>query len=258
MKVVVIGVILALGAAAALADEILLTNGNRIEGIVSSDEPKPEKITVEIGAGEVVLDAGDVVRVRKGRTRLHEYYERREKIKDSREAGDFFLLALWAKEYKCVKFVRPLCEKVIALEPDHEGARRELGHEKVGGKWMTPEEAMAARGMVRFEGRWITEAEKALIEARRLEARDRRMAALKERERRREEERLRLLQVQPVRRTGIERIGTPFPRYLWGVGGIMPMAYSRSLWNPYGYGRLPVSGVFPSIPFIGVSRGGWR
>jgi len=44
---------------------------------------------------------------------------------------------------------------VNALDPDHEGARKLLGYEKVHGKWMTADEAMEAKGLIKYDGRWL-------------------------------------------------------------------------------------------------------
>jgi hypothetical protein len=42
-------------------------------------------------------------------------------------------------------------------------AHRALGHERVGDQWMTRDEAMASRGYVNFEGRWVSPQERDLV-----------------------------------------------------------------------------------------------
>lgn len=219
-------------AAAAWGDEVQLTNGRKLEGIIIADRKQPTKVVLEVGAGIVVLDSKEVSSVAKGRTLLHEYYERWDGVKESRKARDFHDLAVWAREGKLVKFVRPLCEKAIALEPDHAGARKDLGYSRVGGKWLTHEEAMTASGMVPFEGRWISPAEKALIEKGRLEAKERRMAADAERERRRVEDRERREKVLQEQAEALRQmLDSPYgyyhrPSWFW------PFYYRPHPWAP--------------------------
>jgi hypothetical protein len=179
--------IAALGASLAAADEIQLTNGRKINGKVTRKDGG--KVVVEVGAGTIVLDAKDVSAVNPARTPLDEYTEKWQAVKDSTKPSDFLALAKWAEENKLTRYLTPLYEKVIALDPDNAVARAGLRHEKMGGKWMTFEDAQTARGLVLVEDRWITKAEVQMMEKRRLEAKERAMAAAEERERRKVEER---------------------------------------------------------------------
>src|SRR5678809_1446656 len=113
-KIILTAIIAALGVSVAAADEIQLTNGRRLTGKVTKKDGV--KVTVEVGAGTITLDAKDVSSVNPGRTAF--------------------------------------------------------------------EEAQIARGLVLHEDRWVTKAEVQLIEKRRLEAKERAMAAEDERKRR--------------------------------------------------------------------------
>ena len=179
--------IAALGASLAAADEIQLTNGRKITGKVSKKDAK--QVIVEVGAGTITLDAKDVSSVSPGPTALDEYAGKATAIKDSKKASDYTDLAKWAEDNKLTRYVPELARKAIELDADNAWAHGRLRHEKMGGKWVPFEEAQIARGLVLLEDRWVTKAEVQLIERRRLEAKERAMAASEERERRREEER---------------------------------------------------------------------
>ena len=179
--------IAALGASVASADEIKLTNGRKITGKVVKQDGG--KVVVEVGAGTIVLDAKDVSAVDPGRTPIDEYTEKWQSVKSSTKASDYLELAKWAEDNKLSRYTAALYQKVIALDPENVAAHTALRHEKIGGKWVTFEEAQAARGLILLEDRWVTKAEIQMMEKRRLEAKERAQAMAEERQRRKEEER---------------------------------------------------------------------
>jgi hypothetical protein len=74
-----------------------------------------------------------------------------------------YLLGLWCRKEKLEDQARMEFERVIALEPDHEGARRELGYERTAEGWLSREEAMRAKGLVRHDGAWLLPEEVAIL-----------------------------------------------------------------------------------------------
>ncbi len=226
-------------AAPAAADEFQLANGRKIQGIERPDPDRPDRVIIEVGAGVIELDSREVLSRSPGRTDLHEYYERWERVKGSKKASDFFDLARWAREHRCHKFVLMLCEKAVTIDPDHEGARSELGHRKVEGKWLTFEEAQEAKGLVLFEGRWVTEAERELVVRERLEAKERAETARRERERKREEERQRRLEAQQAYNEWVARVTTLPYGYLYRPNWFWPAYYRPNPYLPYQYKRPP-------------------
>jgi hypothetical protein len=252
-----------LGASLAAADEIQLSNGHKITGVVSKKEAG--KVIVEVGAGTITLDAKEVTAINPGHTPIHDYQDKWQGVKDSKKASDFYDLAKWAKEQKLTRYVAPLCLKTVELEPDHAAARAELHHEKMGGKWLTFEEAQTARGLVFVDDRWITKAEVELMERRRLAAKERAMAAQAERDHRREEER-------QARQASIDDYNarlsqamsqldgyyyspsfawtTPYFRPYWWSPYVRSRSYYQRGWE-YGFG---FNSVLPTIPIIGWRR----
>jgi hypothetical protein len=179
--------VVALAASTAAADEIQLTNGHKIVGIVTKKDA--DKVTVEVGAGTITLAAKDVSSISLGKTALNEYDERWAAVKDSKNAAQLWELAGWAKSKGLTRYPVPLSTQIIAIDPDHAGARAELRHEKVGGKWLTFDQAQEARGLVQMDDHWVTRAEIQMMEQRRLEARARSAAAEEVRKQHKDEER---------------------------------------------------------------------
>ena len=68
---------------------------------------------------------------------------------------------------------RRQAEAVLQRDPDNEAARRVLGHERVGGRWLTHAEAMKERGYVLFRGQWLRKYDVAVLEHRERQARER-------------------------------------------------------------------------------------
>lgn len=260
-NMVLAGLIAALGASAAAADEVKLSNGRKLTGKVAKQDAN--QVVVEVGAGTITLSAKDVMSVDKGRTPLDEYQDKWNAIKSSTRPSDFLDLAKWAEENKLTRYLPDLYAKVIALDPENARARAGLRHEKVAGKWLTFDEAQTARGLVQVEGRWITKAEVQLIEKRRLEAKERAMAQAEERARRQEEARA-------ARQAAIDDYNarlaaamneldgyfyspsfawtTPYFRPYWWAPYTRSRSYYQNSWR-YGYGL----GAIPTLPLFGAS-----
>jgi hypothetical protein len=194
MKTTAVALLLALAAAPAGADEVLLTNGKKLVGLYRKDATQPEKVVVEVPVGTIVLDAKAVSSVNPGRTPLHEYAEKESALKDSKNASEIWGLAQWAKQNKLPRYVAPLAERTVALEPDHAQARAELRHEKVGGTWITFEQAQEKRGFKNVHGAWLTQAEIELREMRRMESAERARVDREQKDLAREAERARRME----------------------------------------------------------------
>jgi hypothetical protein len=182
---------------AAFADIVHLKDGGKIEGVVKE---QGKDIVIETISGVVKLSARGVASVNTEHVATIEtYYERSQAIETSDDPRAFIDLAAWAKEVGARRFVRPnmeraadlarkgsdadsilalvesarkkgltsglapLLERVIALEPENETARRALGYRLREGKWLSEEEFHAAEGNVRFRGKWIGREERDIL-----------------------------------------------------------------------------------------------
>lgn len=177
-----------------------LKNGGQIMGILLDDS---DKIWIEIEGGKIGLEFASVSHVDVLPNKYSEFREREAAVADT-DVPALWTLAQWAQSKGMSSYARMTALRVITLEPDHAAARALLGYEKIGGRWLTYDEAMTAKGFIRFEGRWMPKAEydsiirerEARRQARVEEERQRRLEeeARRQAEHERELERLRELQ----------------------------------------------------------------
>lgn len=152
-------VIVGLLCASALgADEVVLKSGRVIRGVVV--EETATTIVLDIGAGQVGFPRSGVARVVKGHSAIAEYRQRAEALRPD-DIGGWLALAQWARDGDLHTSATEAFERVIALDPAHRIAHEALGHEFVGGAWLVGDEAKRARGLVPFEGDWVTPTEQA-------------------------------------------------------------------------------------------------
>lgn len=222
-------VLLLAAAIPAAADEIHLRWGTKLEGKIVSRTRK--EITIDTGSGVVGIPAHYVVKIVESGSAVQEYQERLKDL-DARGASakEYYELAKWCRKEGLAGPARKVLLQVIAMDPDHEEARRDLGYEKVGDRWLTHDEAMEARGYVKFEGAWILREERDRILREREEERKREREERKREEearRRAEEERRRAEEEE--RRRESDRPGVSDARIVIG-------SWYRWPYGWYGYG----------------------
>jgi len=142
----------ALFALPALGDVVHLKNGGTLEGQVTLT---PDGAVVKLPVGEVRVSNDAIARIEKKETAFDQYLKRAAGIKED-DAEGHYQLGVWAQGAGLAGQARDEFGKTLALRPDHEGAHAALGHKKVDGKWMTPEQEMQAKGLVQREGQWMT------------------------------------------------------------------------------------------------------
>ncbi len=178
-----IAAFLLLAAPFAYADEVHLESGGVLQGIVREEGAT---VKVEIPAGHVTLSGSMVSSIERKRHLLHDYYDRFEPLRDSKDTKALFELAKWAEKNELTRFVKELAKRILEIDPDHEGAHQLLKHERHGGRWLTFEEARRAEGLVFFRGRWVPKAERDRVlaeeEKARAEERKRREQLAREKE----------------------------------------------------------------------------
>jgi len=155
---------------AALADVLVLKDGRRIEGTVTSQDASKVKITTSFGDFE--FPAAQVDRIEKGKTGAQEFDER---FKAAKSAADYFALGQWADQKKMRPEAKKAMKRVLELEPKHAGANTFFGKVEYKGEWLTPAERdtrvaadaeaeMLAKGLVRWKERWVTPEEQGHLE----------------------------------------------------------------------------------------------
>jgi hypothetical protein len=137
---------------AAYCDEILLTNGRTLVGISREESGR---VIVEMNFGTVGIPRAEVQSIVPGRTLLHDYQDYASALDICPDASSLFDLALWAKAHGLTRYVDGLLQRTIALDPEHEQARKMLGFVCYQGSWMTGFELRKALGWVEFRGIWV-------------------------------------------------------------------------------------------------------
>src|SRR5688572_3564781 len=80
-------------SSAALADEVLLTNGRTLVGIAHEQSGR---VVVETRWGDLGFPKEEVRSITPGRCSIHEYQERLAKLDECASASEAYELALWA------------------------------------------------------------------------------------------------------------------------------------------------------------------
>jgi hypothetical protein len=155
------------------ADVVLLHDGARLEGKV-----------VEESEEQVVIDTTFDGRKAVARALVKSVDTRIPPLRDqltyrmgeaSGDAARLWAVHDWAKQAGFKAELREILERIVQAAPQDARARKALGHVKVDGRWMTPDEqaaheaaaheaAMRAKGLVPYEGGWVTPEEKAARE----------------------------------------------------------------------------------------------
>jgi len=157
-------------AAAASADVLTTKDGRRLEGKVVSETPVA--VRFKTGAGEVEIPRAQIESLVVGKTKDEEVADK-EKL--AKTAEDFFEVARFAEEKGLKSQQKRLMKRVLELDPKHAGANQFFGRVLYKGEWLEPAERdarvradedaeMLARGLVRWQERWVTPDEKSHLE----------------------------------------------------------------------------------------------
>ncbi|MBI1850623.1 MAG: hypothetical protein HYR85_09800, partial [Planctomycetes bacterium] len=127
-------VLVALGAR---ADVVYLRAGGKVEGVVVSEGS--DSVQVKTRFGMQTIARVDVLRIEKKDTPEQIYAQRLASLKADDVAG-FLDLARFCKENKLTVEWKAALEKVVSLDSDNAEAQTGLGRVKFDGAWMTPAE----------------------------------------------------------------------------------------------------------------------
>lgn len=216
--------LLLLAAAVALplrADTVRLKNGRAYEGVIA--ERTAQGVRVQLAFGYIVIPDDQVASVEAAPSALAGYLKQKAILQSSpaAKASDWLELARWARVHDLESSARESALLAGELDPRLPGLDamlRPLGlvYEEALGRWIPFAESMARRGLVPWNGEWITRDEqraRSEEQARRdavraQEAASRRMAEAAEAMRRTEE---RLAQREELRQLEAERYAALAP-----------------------------------------------
>lgn len=149
--------LLAAAAHWAAADEVWLKGGGRIVGEVV--ERTPDSVRVDVGPGTVAFPMARVDRIVSSSSRLAEYRDRAARLNPNDVQG-WLALAAWADQNDLRTQARAAWQHVLLVQPSNAMAQKGLGNVFQAGQWMGYEDAMRARGLVEYDGAWISPAER--------------------------------------------------------------------------------------------------
>ncbi len=148
---------------AALGDVIHLKEGGKLTGQITKETPK--KVHIKTKYGPQVIDKDRIEKIDYGETE-ETYEQRRKKIK-RRDAEGHYQLGLWCREKGQDENAKREFRETVRYNPDHRGARKELGYLRYAGKWIPREKAQEYldRGLVEYDGKLMTPEQKKKLEA---------------------------------------------------------------------------------------------
>ncbi len=230
---IVAGLILTLAAVSlASADEILLMSGGKLSGVAREEG---DNVIVETGYGTVTVPRDQVLSIDKTKRSVVEDYKLREAEVDFQNADNVWTLAQWARDNGLPRQSKTLMQKVVALNPQHEFARRELGFHLFQGQWLTYDEMMMSKGFVKFRNKWLTPSERELMVKAEFEEKVR-----KDEERRKKEE-VRKPKVEPNKPRPAVDEQNPAPIFTLAGSNSHRQYYPG--YNIYGDGYAPAYGI---------------
>ena len=154
-----------LAATNANADLIKLSNGGEIRGKIQrrAKDADPNRIVIETLTGaEVVVELNQIQFVTQRRLVIEEYETRKKLIKNTLEGHLEF--ADWCRRKRLQQQRVFHLQRVLEFDPDYAQAHYGLGHTKRDGKWMSRDEVMKSKGLVKHKGKYITPEELVLLE----------------------------------------------------------------------------------------------
>ncbi len=156
----------------SLGDVVHLKDGRRIEGKVTKADGA---VIVETSFGVMKLSTAEVERIEASMTPEEQFRERFAPLCDAKDVAGLEALAKWCSSKALTKQRRTVLDTMKEFDPGNEFANTSLGLVRHGERFVTREEkqrleteahdaAMLAKGLVRYDGAWVTPKEKAARE----------------------------------------------------------------------------------------------
>jgi hypothetical protein len=138
------------------ADVFELTSGGRLDGkLLPADEASKLNCTIELSAGgRVTIARSQIAKIETVTDAVAEYQKLARTSPDTVDAH--WQLAEWCREHKLRDERRQHLDRVLELNPNHADARASLGFHQKDGQWMNRDDVMATRGLVLFDGKYVT------------------------------------------------------------------------------------------------------
>ena len=143
----------------ANADKITLSSGRVMEGKVI--EEKDGYVVIKTDKGITARFKAELIKsIEKAASPLERYEAMKAKAKT---ASDHLELARYCAKQNMKKEEEQHYKKVLELNPNQREARDKLGYAWNGQAWISRSNYMKDLGLVKYKGRWVSEAEKDLL-----------------------------------------------------------------------------------------------
>jgi hypothetical protein len=219
-------VLVAVSPESVRADEVMLKNGARLEGVVRDEGTT---IRIEMDFGSITLKKTEVAAISRVPLPLHDFESRWQTVQGVQAKLE---LARWAEAHGLPGRARRVYEDLLLQDPNQPEARRVLGFTYHDGRWLDPDELKAAQGMIRMDGRWMTPGEYSQWQIRELDRRRAELELAREEEdlaRRRDAEAERLLHLR-AQADYLRLIAPSVQNTTW-----VPVPWGTLPWSPYRY-----------------------
>jgi hypothetical protein len=165
-RVASVAIAFAIGGVGATcrADVVDLAGGGRIEGkVIQSDGSDKTTFVIDLAdGGRLTIARSQVARIDTTTDAEAEYQKLAHSSPDTVEAHE--KLAEWCKQHKLQHEYQQHLERILELNPNHAEARAALGFRQQDGQWMNRDDVMAARGLVMYEGKYVTPQQVEILE----------------------------------------------------------------------------------------------
>jgi hypothetical protein len=133
-----------------------LAGGGRLEGkLLPADDASKLNCTIELSAGgRVTIARSQIAKIETVTDAVAEYQKLARTSPDTVDAH--WQLSEWCRDHKLRDERRQHLDRIIELNPNHADARAALGFHQKDGQWMNRDDVMASRGLVLFDGKYVT------------------------------------------------------------------------------------------------------
>lgn len=151
-------------AGIARADVFDLAGGGRLEGkVIQVDDADKSTYVIDLAnGGRLTIARSQVTRIDTTSEAETEYQKLALTSPDTVEGHE--KLAEWCKQHKLQHEYQAHMARILELNPNHAEARTALGFRNQDGQWMNRDDVMAARGLVMYEGKYVTPQQVEILE----------------------------------------------------------------------------------------------
>lgn len=147
----------------ASADEVMLKGGGSIYGEIVSREDG--RVVLKTEYGSVTFPNEDIEKVVLS-TPLEKEIRNKVRALPASDTSNRIRLASKASEAGLSELSRNIYTQVVAIDPDQKTAREALGYVMFEGEWVSVQEKNLHPGLVPYQSRWVTRAERDELRAR--------------------------------------------------------------------------------------------